>query len=263
MTRLEWTASRRTMGPACAAPSGPLPSRAIPRQTWRMANPPEPTPPPAGPPTGPAQPPPGWSEEDWAYAVEGHDPPPPRRSVVTSGRLTGILALVAVVLLAIAVLPSLGLALPRISIEFGPGPSPSPTAQPTAGPSATPSGEPSFVRPTPTAAPTFMSYVVKQGDSLGTIATVFRTTARSIAWWNRGTYPSLDPESPTYNPQVIQPGWTLALIPGVVVDDANPPSPSPGRNTPSPAASGSPATGGSPGPSGSPAPASPSPRPSS
>lgn len=231
-----------------------------------MATPPDPSDtrdPLAGPAPGPAQPPAGWSDEDWAYAVEGRaTPAPPRRGLLTSRRLTGVLAVVAIVLLAIAVLPSLGLTLPRITIEFGAAASPSATPPPTAPPSASPSGEPSFVRPTPTAAPTFTTYVVKQGDSLGNIATLYRTTARSIAWWNRGTYPSLDPESPTYNPQVIQPGWTLTLIPGVVVDDASPPSPSPGRNTPTPAASGSPAASASPAASGSARPASPGPAPS-
>lgn len=226
-----------------------------------MATPPDPRDPrdPAVLPTGSGQPPAGWTDEDWAYAVDGRPAaPPPPRGLLTSRRLTGILALVAVVLLAVAVLPSLGLTLPRISIEFGAA-SASPTAVPTASPSASPSGEPTFVRPTPTAAPTFTTYTVRAGDSLGTIATVYRTTARSIAWWNRGTYPTLDPESPTYNPQVIQPGWTLVVMPGVVVDDANPPSPSPGRNTPTPAASGSPAASSSPTASGSVRPASPSP----
>ena len=66
------------------------------------------------------------------------------------------------------------------------------------------------------------------GDTLNSIATAFRTTARSIAWWNRGTYPSLDPESEAYDPDRLEIGWVLALIPGIVVDENNPPTPSPG-----------------------------------
>lgn len=67
--------------------------------------------------------------------------------------------------------------------------------------------------------PTFMAYVVKAGDSLNTIANKFGTQARSIAFWNRTTYPSLDPESSRYSPNSIRIGWTLVLIPGVVFDE--------------------------------------------
>jgi nucleoid-associated protein YgaU len=96
-----------------------------------------------------------------------------------------------------------------------------PAAQtPTSTPSPSgPSPSPSFVRPTPTPMPTFMAYVVKRGDSLNTIAHRFGTKARSIAFWNRATYPSLDPESSRYSPNSIQVGWTLVLIPGVLFDE--------------------------------------------
>ena len=108
----------------------------------------------------------------------------------------------------------------------GPSPSPSfPTARPT------------FARPTPSPAPTFLTYVVASGDSLNSIAKKFRTTARSIAWWNRGAYPRLDPESPKYDPNTIRVGWVLVVLPDTVVDDTNPPSPSPGPPEPTPAAS--------------------------
>jgi len=122
-----------------------------------------------------------------------------------------------------------------------PGASTSPTPGASSGaPRATPAGSPTavalptFIRPTPTPAPTFRSYVVRAGDSLGSIARTFGTTARSIAWWNRGTYPSLDPESAAYAPNHIEPGWVLVLIPGTKVDEANPPTPSPGPPGPSP-----------------------------
>lgn len=67
--------------------------------------------------------------------------------------------------------------------------------------------------------PTFMSYVVKAGDSLNTIAHRFGTKARSIAFWNRAVYPSLDPESSRYAPNSIRIGWMLVLIPGVIFDE--------------------------------------------
>jgi len=62
----------------------------------------------------------------------------------------------------------------------------SPTPRPTpAGPTPTPS----FVRPTPTPGPTFALYTVKTGDTLVGIAKRFKTDGRSIAYWNRVTYP--------------------------------------------------------------------------
>jgi hypothetical protein len=117
--------------------------------------------------------------------------------------------------------------------------------------SPTSSASPSFTRPTPTAMPTFLTWVVQPGESLNTIAARFNTKARSIAWWNRGRYPNLDPESATYNPGLIEVGWTLVLIPGVTVDEEHPPSPSPGRSTPTASASSQPAAS----PSGSAPPA--------
>lgn len=84
---------------------------------------------------------------------------------------------------------------------------------------------PSFVPPTPTPAPTFLVYTVVKGDNLNTIAHKFGTTARSIAFWNRAAYPSLDPDSATYRPGFVQVGWTLALIPDLTVDEADLPDP--------------------------------------
>jgi peptidoglycan/xylan/chitin deacetylase (PgdA/CDA1 family) len=114
--------------------------------------------------------------------------------------------------------------------------------------SATPSSlrpSPSFVRPTPTPAPTFRTYVVRPGDTLTSIARRFKTTARSIAFWNRSTYRSLNPESRNYDPNRIQVGWTLVLIPGQVYDEGEEPSPPP---SPSPSVVPSPSAGPSPTP---------------
>ena len=90
-----------------------------------------------------------------------------------------------------------------------------------------PSRSPSFVRPTPTASPTFAAYLVRAGDSLTSIARLFGTTARSIAYWNRDRYPSLDPDSETYEPNRIEIGWTLLLIPTEVVAEEELPDPTP------------------------------------
>jgi hypothetical protein len=99
---------------------------------------------------------------------------------------------------------------------------------PTASPAPTgPTPRPSFVPPTPTPEPTFLVYVVKKGDSLNTIAHRFKTTARSIAFWNRATYPSLDPESAHYRPDLLKLGWTLFLRPNDVVDEQELPDVSP------------------------------------
>jgi hypothetical protein len=104
------------------------------------------------------------------------------------------------------------------------GPSRSPALTPVAAATASPSPSgptplPSFVRPTATPMPTFFVYTVVAGDNLTTIAHRFATTARSIAFWNRATYPSLDPESSGYAPNRLKIGWQLNLIPGVVFDE--------------------------------------------
>jgi hypothetical protein len=98
--------------------------------------------------------------------------------------------------------------------SVGPPATPTPTPVPTG-----PTPSPSFVRPTPTPLPTFLSYVVKAGDNLNSIAKAHGTTARSIAFWNRTSHPSLDPDSPDYEPDRIKVGWVLQLIPGVEIDE--------------------------------------------
>jgi hypothetical protein len=99
----------------------------------------------------------------------------------------------------------------------------------TISPSPAPSGpalRTPIVPPTPTPRPTFLVHVVVKGDSLNTIAHRYGTTARSIAFWNRATYPSLDPESPRYRPDLLELGWTLLLIPNDTVDEQDLPDPS-------------------------------------
>lgn len=96
-----------------------------------------------------------------------------------------------------------------------------------------PSLRPSFVPPTPTPAPTFFVYVVASGDSLNSIAHRYGTTARSIAFWNRATHPSLDPTSPRYRPNLLKVGWTLQVVPNVVFDEEGISDESPGAPQPS------------------------------
>jgi hypothetical protein len=152
-----------------------------------------------------------------------YDPPerrPPRRQRSTLDSPLLSAALVVVVLGLVA------------AVFFVPGmlsPGPAASARPSvATTDSGPSIAPTFVRPTPSPAPTFLSYTVKPGDTLNSIAREFDTTGRSIAWWNRGTYPRLDPLGPGYDPNTIRVGWVLLLLPGTVVDDANPPSVPPG-----------------------------------
>ncbi len=161
----------------------------------------------------------------------------PSRSPWASPALAGALALVVLALLG--------------AIAIGPGLVPSESASPFASstttcnpangasascapaatgiaptsPAETPG--PSFTYPTPTPAPTFTSHVVQGGETLTSIARAFSTSPRSIAWWNRESYPSLDPESEGYDPNYIEPGWTLVLIPGVIVDGSGQPAGSP------------------------------------
>jgi hypothetical protein len=106
-----------------------------------------------------------------------------------------------------------------------------PTTEPSVAATASPTPTPSFVRPTPTPLPTFLVYLVRPGDSLTSIAKGFGTKAQSVAYWNRSTYPSLDPESSRYDPNTIQVGWALRLLPNVEVDPEDLP---PAAATPSP-----------------------------
>ena len=96
-----------------------------------------------------------------------------------------------------------------------------------------PSPSPSltFSRPTATPRPTFLAYRVRSGDTITSIARKHDTTERSIGYWNRDTYPTLNPESDRYNPNDIRVGWTLLLIPGVEVDpdEITPPPSAPSR----------------------------------
>jgi hypothetical protein len=71
----------------------------------------------------------------------------------------------------------------------------------------------------PTALPTFLGYVVRAGDTLDAIARAHRTTVPSLAFWNRAMYPSLDPDSAEYEPDRIEVGWVLLLIPDNEIDE--------------------------------------------
>jgi hypothetical protein len=138
----------------------------------------------------------------------------------------------AVLLLLLAA--GLGGCLPETG-RSGPGMAPgvsAPAPTPTPGPTG-PTPLPSFVRPTPTPLPPFTTYVVKRGDTLTSIARKFKTTGRSIAFWNRAAHPSLDPESSHYDPNSIRRGWVLVLIPGVKFDENSIPEPT---DTPEPSA---------------------------
>jgi len=125
-----------------------------------------------------------------------------------------------------------------------------PGATPSTPPSPSSSAVPSFVRPTPNPSPTFLVHVVSAGESLTSIARLFGTTARSIAYWNRDQYQSLDPDSTAYDPNRIVVGWTLRLIPTEVVDEDELPDPTPTPEAPTPEPSPdspAPSAGASPG----------------
>ena len=158
-------------------------------------------------------------------------------------RLRGI-GLYVVVIVAAACVPTPAGRSDTLTTPAAPSTTDSPgsTAPANGGPTASPS----FIRPTPNPSPTFLVYEVRPGDSLTSIARLFGTTARSIAYWNRARYPSLDPDSSTYEPNRIVVGWTLQLVPTAVVDEEDLPDP-----TPSPTAEPQPSPS-SPGPGASP-----------
>jgi LysM domain len=66
--------------------------------------------------------------------------------------------------------------------------------------------------------PSFFVYTVRPADSLLSIAHRYRTSALSIGFWNRDRYPTLDPDSTGYEPDAIQVGWHLQLIPDTTFD---------------------------------------------
>jgi nucleoid-associated protein YgaU len=113
-----------------------------------------------------------------------------------------VLALLVVALGVAACLPA--------SIRPPAPPTPTPTPIPSAPPTPTPTPGP----PTPTPGPSFALYTVKNGDTLTSIARRFKTDGRSIAYWNRDTYPGLDPESAGYRPDAIKVGWVLKILRG-------------------------------------------------
>jgi nucleoid-associated protein YgaU len=132
-------------------------------------------------------------------------------------RLPSLVATLAILV------PIVGACIPGTALRPGatPGEASGSSSEPAAAASATPagpSGPPSFVPPTPTPQPTFLAYVVKAGDTLTSIARRYRTTARSIAFWNRTQHPSLDPDSPSYQPNRIEVGWVLLLVPDLGLD---------------------------------------------
>src|SRR5689334_13488021 len=140
---------------------------------------------------------------------------PMRRSVAVASMLLAVLA---------------GACIPATSLRSTPTPPPEVSATAatieTPAPPSIASGEPSFVRPTPTPLPTFLPYVVKKRDTLGSIARAYRTTARSIAFWNRAQHPSLDPDSASYQPDRIDIAWVLLLVPDLELDPEDlPPDP--------------------------------------
>jgi hypothetical protein len=113
-----------------------------------------------------------------------------------------VLAVLALALAAAGCLPA--------SVRPTPAPVPTPTPTPTPSPSPTPTPGP----PTPTPAPTFVLHTVVSGDSLTSLGRKFHTSGRSIAYWNRAQFPSLDPESPSYKPDNLKRGWILQILPG-------------------------------------------------
>lgn len=145
----------------------------------------------------------------------------------------GLAALLAVVLVALVLV---AVVLPNLDKLEGSGTTVSPSASvaasaATASPSPTPRPSRS-PRPSRTPVPSVVEVEVKPGDSLTSIAAEYETKARSIAFWNRDRYPTLDPQSPDYEPDNIQVGWTLVVYPGEVFVE--------------PGASGSPGTSGPP-----------------
>ena len=119
-------------------------------------------------------------------------------------------ARIAVVAAALAAVALAGC----LPASIRPTPVPPPTPSPTAAPTAPPTPTPTPAEPTPTPGPSFTLHTVRRGDTLTSIARRYGTSGRSIAYWNRDQYPSLDPESADYDPNDLERGWVLRVLPG-------------------------------------------------
>jgi hypothetical protein len=148
---------------------------------------------------------------------------------------------IAAIVCRAAALALLAIAVTGCSLAIGPVTTDTPSTPPP-----TPTPRPTIGIPSPTPQPTFFLYVVKARDTLTSIATHYRTSALSLSYWNKDRYPTLDPDSTDYDPNRIQAGWQLRLVPGGLTDGEDLATPTP---VPSPSPVESPST--SPSPSGS------------
>jgi len=131
---------------------------------------------------------------------------------------------------AMTIVLAIAACVPEPAFRQSGGPEGTAAAGTAATPTLTPVGPtptPAFIRPTPTPGPTFATYKVKKGDTISSIARKFKTSVQSIAYWNRVTYPSLDPESAKYRPDRLEVGWVLSVLPNQQVDPENLPTLSP------------------------------------
>jgi nucleoid-associated protein YgaU len=142
---------------------------------------------------------------------------------------------------AMMVALAIGACVPEPAFRQSARPAESAVAEATSSP--TPAGPPtpagSLVRPTPTPGPSFTTYKVKKGDTLSKIAKKYKTTAQSLSYWNRVTYPTLDPESAKYRPDRLEVGWVLQVLPNQEIDPEDLPTLSP-KPTPTPRATPAP-----------------------
>jgi peptidoglycan/xylan/chitin deacetylase (PgdA/CDA1 family) len=134
-----------------------------------------------------------------------------------------------------ALLMSLVLVAGCLPTTLGPTPSPAPTESPGPTGTSAPTASPTPAGPTPAPTTGWVEHVVAPGESLLSIGRRYETTGRSIAYWNRATYPTLDPESDGYAPDQIQAGWVLRVLPGEEYDPDSEETP-PAAPTPSPRA---------------------------
>jgi peptidoglycan/xylan/chitin deacetylase (PgdA/CDA1 family) len=114
--------------------------------------------------------------------------------------------------------------------------SPSPTGTIGPAPTTSPIGSDG---PEPSPSGGFVEVTVARGDTLFAIAAANGTNWQSIVFWNKDRVASLDPDDPSYDPNRLEVGWVLLVVPGVTVAY----DPTPG-GTPDPTTA--PTTGGGP-----------------
>ena len=106
-------------------------------------------------------------------------------------------------------------------------------------PSGTVAPTPTPDVPEPLPSTAFDEITVASGETLFGIARTYRTTWQSLVFWNKHRIASLDPGDPSYDPNRLEIGWVLLVMPGVTVAYEPTPGGAPNPTPPPPSGAAS------------------------